>query len=97
MLPLVKSVHLHRHVLKLSPEPCCSLFTCGWSAQIQRLLELQSYLTGGISDWPTPAAEPLVKQELAQVTSNNIDFSTAADPQLPSVPKANTPGLARLA
>lgn len=65
--------------------------------QIQRLLELQSYLNGGISDWPTQMAEPLVKQEPAQVPSNNIDFSTAADPQLPSMPQATTLGLSRSA
>ena len=42
--------------------------------QIQRLLELQSYLNGGVSDWPAPAPEPApVKQEIhvPEPTGNN--------------------------
>ena len=41
--------------------------------QIQRLLELQSYLNGGVSEWPTAAAEAAVKQEVhvPQPTGSN--------------------------
>ena len=41
--------------------------------QIQRLLELQSYLHGGISEWPAPAHEPVMKEEIQvpEPTGNN--------------------------
>ncbi len=32
--------------------------------QVQRLLELQSYLNGGVSDWPASVQTPAVKQEI---------------------------------
>lgn len=43
------------------------------SLQIQRLLELQSYLNGGVSDWPAPIPEPVVKEEIhvPEPTGNN--------------------------
>lgn len=41
--------------------------------QIQRLLELQSYLNGGVSEWPAPIQEPAVKEEIhvPEPTGNN--------------------------
>lgn len=49
-------------------------------AQIQRLLELQSYLNGGISDWPTQMAEPLIKQE---APAHPVETSSLSDQQAP--------------
>ncbi|KAL3151330.1 hypothetical protein ABBQ38_013163 [Trebouxia sp. C0009 RCD-2024] len=45
----------------------------GREMQIQRLLELQSYLNGGVSDWPAPIPEPVVKEEIhvPEPTGNN--------------------------
>lgn len=51
--------------------------------QIQRLLELQSYLHGGISDWPTQMAEPLIKQEAPQLFSHS-ESVTPAHHQIPA-------------
>ncbi len=41
--------------------------------QVQRLLELQSYLNGGVSDWPAPTPEPPIKEEIhvPEPTGNN--------------------------
>ncbi|DBA82509.1 TPA: hypothetical protein ACH3X2_000737 [Trebouxia sp. C0005] len=36
----------------------------GRDMQVQRLLELQSYLNGGVSDWPPSVQTPAVKQEV---------------------------------
>ena len=41
--------------------------------QIQRLLELQNYVHGGVSEWPAPAQEPAMKEEMQvpEPTGNN--------------------------
>ena len=41
--------------------------------QVQRLLELQSYLNGGVSEWPAPTQELQIKEEMhiPEPTGNN--------------------------
>ncbi len=46
---------------------CCQIgarHTACHVFQVQRLLELQSYLNGGVSDWPASVQTPAVKQEV---------------------------------
>jgi hypothetical protein len=58
--------------------------------QVQRLLELQSYLNGGVSDWPASVQTPAVKQEIhvPEPTGHNrpvLNPSPDADQLLQSV------------
>ena len=74
---------------------CFSFDWCSLYMQVQRLLELQSYLNGGISDWPAQMAEPLIKQEAPQAATHAESISPGDPQPPPSMPQQNNSPVSR--